>query len=458
MQNALLSNVTDVPPQPREIEDAIAGADSPLESLTTDADMDAAIGRLNQALRAMARRIDSVGHSQSEATSVRSFAAQEINAAALDQAQAFQDLAKRIDQAERRAEPSAVRLEELLRSFGERIDATDRKTSAMLGELRASLGETARRLQAIENAMPRRAMPVQPLAAQPPAETLARYLDRSSDGPDRQPWPVWRRATAAAVVLGLAAAGVLMTVSVGNRQAVSGRTPLPKSETTRSPALGSAQPAPGAATASAPEATLAGPDSEALTRLTAQAAAGDGKAALGLGIAYADGDGVPEDDAEASRWLAEAALAGNAVAQYRLGTLYEKGMGVSADPVQAMSWYGEAARRGNRKAMHNLALLYADGAGAAKSYTDAARWFRAAADLGLTNSQFNLAVLYERGWGVPASLSEAYKWYAIAAAGGDAESKARIDAIAGELPVPDRQAAENGAKAFTPRPMEPAAN
>jgi localization factor PodJL len=78
--------------------------------------------------------------------------------------------------------------------------------------------------------------------------------------------------------------------------------------------------------------------------------------------------------------------------------------------------------------------------------------------MGLSDSQFNLAVLYERGMGVKQSLTEAYKWYAIAAAGGDSESKARVDALATQLTPADKAAAQAAAQNFHAKPMDPASN
>jgi localization factor PodJL len=78
--------------------------------------------------------------------------------------------------------------------------------------------------------------------------------------------------------------------------------------------------------------------------------------------------------------------------------------------------------------------------------------------MGLSDSQFNLAVLYERGMGVKQSLTEAYKWYAIAAAGGDSESKTRVDALATQLSPADKATAQAAAQNFHPKPMNPAAN
>jgi localization factor PodJL len=86
------------------------------------------------------------------------------------------------------------------------------------------------------------------------------------------------------------------------------------------------------------------------------------------------------------------------------------------------------------------------------------RWFSRAAQLGYVDSQFNLAVLYERGDGVPQSLLDAYKWYAIAAAAGDAESKARTEALATQLSADDRAAAQHAASAFHAQALDVKAN
>jgi len=91
--------------------------------------------------------------------------------------------------------------------------------------------------------------------------------------------------------------------------------------------------------------------------------------------------------------------------------------------------------------MHNLAVLIA-GSGAKPDYPAAVKWFIEAASRGLPDSQYNLAVLYENGLGVTKDLREAYKWLLLAAKSGDAESKARRDALKASLPVKDQEAAE----------------
>lgn len=193
-------------------------------------------------------------------------------------------------------------------------------------------------------------------------------------------------------------------------------------------------------------------------RLSTLAQSGNAKAQELLGLEYLDGDDRPVIEAEGAKWLERAALKGEALAAYRLGSLYERGQGVAADQTKADQWYAVAAKGGNRKAMHNLAVAYAQGTGVQKDLGLAVQWFTRAADLGLPDSEFNLAVMYERGMGVPQSLANAYKWYAIAAAQGDAESRARIEAIATQLSADDKATAEKQAAAFHAQPLDPAAN
>lgn len=76
----------------------------------------------------------------------------------------------------------------------------------------------------------------------------------------------------------------------------------------------------------------------------------------------------------------------------------------------------------------------------------------------MADSQFNLAVLYERGLGVGVSLPEAYKWYSIAATGGDAESKARVEALATQIQAADKAAGDRNAQAFKTQTLNLAAN
>lgn len=204
--------------------------------------------------------------------------------------------------------------------------------------------------------------------------------------------------------------------------------------------------------------TSAKPKLITLYDLKTMASGGNAKAALVLGLKYLSGNGVAADDKAAAHWLQKAAAAGEPMAQYRFAVMVERGRGVAADPVAATKLYAAAAGKGNRMAMHNLASAFVAGSGVKKDNAEAARWFLRAANLGLTDSQFNLAVLYLQGTGVPKSLTEAYKWYAIAARGGDSEAKARMDALATQLPPDALKTAQAAADGFKPAAPDAGAN
>jgi TPR repeat protein len=195
-----------------------------------------------------------------------------------------------------------------------------------------------------------------------------------------------------------------------------------------------------------------------LDKLSALASTGNPRAELLIGLRYLKGDGSPANKPEAAKWILKSANAHDPMGQYWAGEIYKHGDGVAADAAQAVRWYEAAAGQGNRQAMHDLGVAYAEGKGAQQDYGESARWFAKAAALGLTNSQFNLAVLYERGEGVKPDLAEAYKWYAIVAKTGDAESKARIEAIATQMPQSKLAAAKAAAAAFRPGMPDPDAN
>ncbi len=193
-------------------------------------------------------------------------------------------------------------------------------------------------------------------------------------------------------------------------------------------------------------------------RLASLAHKGNADAELLLGLEYLDGVGAVKNEGEAAQWISRSAARGNAVAQLWLGTLYANGRGVKTDPALAMHWYEEAAMQGNRKAMHQLAVSYAEGWGAVRNYAEAARWFSRAASLGYVDSAFNLGVLYERGLGMPQSLLDAYKWYSIAAAMGDKGSPPRLAVLKTQMNADDIANATQAANGFTPDAMDQSAN
>lgn len=75
----------------------------------TEVEGQAAFRRIDEALRAMSRRLEASEHAQSEAQRAMSAAAGEFHAATRDQAQAFELLAARIDSVERQGDGGAIR-------------------------------------------------------------------------------------------------------------------------------------------------------------------------------------------------------------------------------------------------------------------------------------------------------------------------------------------------------------
>jgi len=88
---------------------------------------------------------------------------------------------------------------------------------------------------------------------------------------------------------------------------------------------------------------------------------------------------------------------GDAEAQWQMGVRYHNGEGVPHDDAQAMQWFLRAAEQGNVAAQSALGSYY---------------W---------------------AGRGVPEDLSKAYFWSAIALAGGDQNSKSRLEGLASQM-------------------------
>ncbi|RUM07090.1 peptidoglycan-binding protein [Rhizobium chutanense] len=207
--------------------------------------------------------------------------------------------------------------------------------------------------------------------------------------------------------------------------------------------------------ASAPQATIAIPDTVQPKSLADAAQGGDPLALFEIGARYSDGrNGMTVDQKQAASWYQLSADKGFAPAEYRLGSMYEKGNGVERDIAKAKGFYEQAANQGNASAMHNLAVLYASGALGQQDYATAASWFTKAANLGITDSQFNLAILCARGNGVPADLEESYKWFAIAAKAGDKDAAQKRDEVANAMKPDQLERARAKADLWKPEPVD----
>jgi hypothetical protein len=78
----------------------------------------------------------------------------------------------------------------------------------------------------------------------------------------------------------------------------------------------------------------------------------------------------------------------------------------------------------------------------------AMQWFERAADQGYVAAQATLGAYYWAGRGVPSDLSKAYMWSAIAFAGGDQNSKIRLEGLASQMTHAQISAARQQAEAW----------
>jgi localization factor PodJL len=144
-------------------------------------------------------------------------------------------------------------------------------------------------------------------------------------------------------------------------------------------------------------------------------------------------------------------------AQFRYGRLLERGEGVTADPEAGRQWIVRAAENGHLRAMYEAGVAYVNQSPTPANQQAAARWFEQAALHGMGDSQFNLGLLFEEGFGVPQSAADAYAWFLIAAAGGDSAAAERAAGLRRELSAEQRAAAEDAARSFAPRTLDPQA-
>ncbi len=192
-------------------------------------------------------------------------------------------------------------------------------------------------------------------------------------------------------------------------------------------------------------------------KLTLQKAAISGNpiAQFQLGLSHLEAGRT----AEAVRLIRLSANQGQPAAQYRLAKLYEAGIGVKVNHKTAKSLLEKSAKAGNRIAMHDLGHYYYTGAdGSSPDLVKAVGWFTQAAERGVLDSQYNLGMLYHGGSGVERSLEEAYFWYSVAGMQGDKEAAMNAKNLEAEIDKEKLKKAKARVKAFTPKPVNNAAN
>ncbi len=117
----------------------------------SEAETDGAFRRIDDAMRTVARRLELNERTQTEAHRAMSSAAAEINAAARDQAQAFQHLTTRIDSVERQTDTAALRdavraLHQGLSRLTDQMAKTANESTDQIGTIAADIQELAGRI------------------------------------------------------------------------------------------------------------------------------------------------------------------------------------------------------------------------------------------------------------------------------------------------------------------------
>jgi TPR repeat protein len=91
------------------------------------------------------------------------------------------------------------------------------------------------------------------------------------------------------------------------------------------------------------------------------------------------------------------------------------------------------ADRGDAEAQYQMGVRYDEGDSVPKDDAQAVQWFQHAAEQGQVDAQAHLGAYYWAGRGVPEDLSKAYMWSMIAVAGGDENSKSRLEGLASQM-------------------------
>lgn len=91
------------------------------------------------------------------------------------------------------------------------------------------------------------------------------------------------------------------------------------------------------------------------------------------------------------------------------------------------------ADQGDAEAQYQMGVRYDEGDSVQKDDAQAVQWFQHAAEQGHVDAQAHLGAYYWAGRGVPEDLSKAYMWSMIALAGGDENSKSRLEGLASQM-------------------------
>ena len=134
---------------------------------------------------------------------------------------------------------------------------------------------------------------------------------------------------------------------------------------------------------------------------------------------------------------AEAASRGSGQSVTDRGSTDQRSAGQrSADqhlPAKSLADLRKLTDRGDADAQWQMGVRYHNGEGVPHDDAQAMQWFRRAAEQGHVTAQATLGAYYWAGRGVPQDLSQAYIWSEIALAGGDQNSKSRLEGLASQM-------------------------
>jgi hypothetical protein len=115
---------------------------------------------------------------------------------------------------------------------------------------------------------------------------------------------------------------------------------------------------------------------------------------------------------------------------------------------QSLAELRNLADHGNAEAQWQMGVRCHNGEGVPQDDAQAMLWFQLAAGQGNVAAQSALGAYYWAGRGVPEDLSKAYFWSAIALAGGDENSKVRLEGLASQMTQAQVSAARQQAEVW----------
>jgi len=117
-------------------------------------------------------------------------------------------------------------------------------------------------------------------------------------------------------------------------------------------------------------------------------------------------------------------------------------------PVKSLADWRKLADHGDAEAQFQMGVRYHNGEGVPQDDAQAVQWFLRSAEQGHVDAQSHLGAYYWAGRGVPEDLSQAYIWSDIALAGGDENSRSRLQGLASQMTRAQVAAASQQADAW----------